>query len=63
MIKKAYQRCINKPNFTSQKIFDKNFVAVHCKKTVLRLNNPFMLDLVFSSLVNYQRTNFIMTMS
>ena len=26
--KKVYQRCVNKPNFLSQKIFDKNFVAV-----------------------------------
>ena len=32
------QRCVNKPNFISQKIFDKNFVAVHCSKTVLTLN-------------------------
>ena len=38
--KKVYQRCGNKPNFISQKIFDKNFVAVHCSKTVLTLNKP-----------------------
>ena len=38
--KKVYQRCVNKPNFISQKIFDKNFVAVHCSKTVLTLNKP-----------------------
>ena len=37
---KIYQRCANKPNFLSQKIFDKNFVAVHCSKTVLTLNKP-----------------------
>ena len=30
--KKVHQRCVNKPNFVSQKILDKNFVAVHCKK-------------------------------
>ena len=38
--KKAYQRCVNKPSFISQKIFDKNFVAAHCSKTVLTLNKP-----------------------
>ena len=38
--KEVYQRCVNKPNFISQKIFDKNFVAVHCSKTVLTLNKP-----------------------
>ena len=35
---KTYLRCANKPNFISSKIFDKNFVAVHCSKTVLTLN-------------------------
>ena len=38
--KKVYQRCVNKPNFISQKTFDKNFVVVHCTKTVLTLNKP-----------------------
>ena len=38
--KKTYRRCVNKPNFISQKIFDKDFVAVHCSKTVLTLNKP-----------------------
>ena len=26
---KGYLRCLSKPNFISQKIFDKNFIAVH----------------------------------
>ena len=26
---KGYLRCVSKPNFISQKIFDKNFFAVH----------------------------------
>ena len=30
----------NKPSFMSQKVFDKNFVAIHCAKTVLKLNKP-----------------------
>ena len=38
--KRTYQRCVNKPNFISQKIFDKNFVTIHCVKTVLTLNKP-----------------------
>ena len=40
MIKKTYQKIVNKSNFISQKIFDKNFVAVHCAKKVLTLNKP-----------------------
>ena len=28
----TYQRCVNKPSFISLRIFDKNFVAVHCSK-------------------------------
>ena len=43
---KKYLRYVNKPNFISQKIFDKNFVAVHCVKTVLTLIN-LILDLLF----------------
>ena len=38
--RKVYQKCVNKPNFISQKIFDKNFVAVRYSKTVLTLNKP-----------------------
>ena len=38
--KKSYLKCVNKPNFLSQKIFHKNYVAVHCAKNVLTLNKP-----------------------
>ena len=38
--KRKYQKIVNKPNFVSQKIIDKNFVAVHCSKKVLTLNKP-----------------------
>ena len=34
MIKK-YQKIVNKSNFISQKIIDKNLVAVHCGKKYL----------------------------
>ena len=37
---KDYLRCVSKPNFISQKIFDKNFIAVHQIKSVLTLNKP-----------------------
>ena len=38
--KKVYQRCVKKPNFISQKVFDKKFVAAHCSKTVMTLGKP-----------------------
>ena len=45
---KHYLRCVSKRNFISQKIFDKNFIAVHQIKSALTLNKPiYMLDLLF----------------
>ena len=35
-----YLRFVSKPNFVSQKIFSKNFIAVHQIKSVLTLNKP-----------------------
>ena len=37
---KDYLRCVSKPNFISQKIFDKNFIVAHQTKSVLTLNKP-----------------------
>ena len=37
---KDYVRCVSKPSLISQKIFSKNFVAVHKIKPVLTLNKP-----------------------
>ena len=37
---KDYLRCVSKPNFTSQKIFDQNVTAVHQIKSVLTINKP-----------------------
>ena len=37
---KDYVKCISKPNFISQKVFSKNFVAIHKIKPVLILNKP-----------------------
>ena len=55
--KKTYLRCFNKPNLISQKFFDKNFVAVHCSKTVLTLNKPIYIGfciLELSKLLMYK---------
>ena len=54
---KNYVRCISKPSFVSQKIFSKNFVAIHEIKPVLILNKPIyvgfsILDL--SKLLMYE---------
>ena len=37
---KDYPSCLSKPNFISQKIFNKNFTSVHQIKSVLTLNKP-----------------------
>ena len=37
---KGYARYVSKPNFFSQKIFRKNFVAIHQIKSVLTLDKP-----------------------
>ena len=37
---KDYVRCVSRPSFVSQKIFSKNFVAIHRIKPVLTLNKP-----------------------
>ena len=57
MTKKTYLRCVNKPSFISEKIFDKNVVAVHCSKTALTLNKPIYVGfciLALSKLLMYQ---------
>ena len=54
---RTYLKCVNNPSFISQKIFDKNFVAVHCVKTVLILNKPIYVGfciLELSKLLMYQ---------
>ena len=48
---KEYLRCVSKPNFISQKIFDKNFIAVHKIKTVLILNKPIYVGFCILELI------------
>ena len=55
--KKTYQKIVNKPNFVTNKMFDKNFVAFHCLKKVLTLNKPIYVGfcvLELSKLLIYQ---------
>ena len=47
---KDYFRSMSKPNFISQKIFSKNFVAVHKIKPVLTLNRPIYIGLIILDL-------------
>ena len=54
---KEYLRCVSKPNFISQKIFDKNVVAVHQMKYVLTLKKPIYVGfsiLELSKLLMYK---------
>ena len=54
---KDYLRCVSKPNFVSQKIFSKNFIAVYQIKSVLTLNKPVYVGfciLELSKLLMYQ---------
>ena len=54
---KRHLKCVNKPNFVSQKIFDKNFVAIHFAKTVLTLKKRISVGfsiLELSKLLMYQ---------
>ena len=55
--KKKYLKIVNRPDFVSQKIIDKHFVAAHCKKKVLTLNKPIYIGfciLELSKLLMYQ---------
>ena len=45
-----YVRCLRKPNFISQKIFNKNFVAIHQIKPILILNKPIYVGFSISDL-------------
>ena len=42
---KDYLRCVSKPNFISQKVFEKSFIAVHQIKSLLTLNKPVYVGL------------------
>ena len=48
-----YVKCISKPIFVSQKIFSKNFVAIHEIKLVLTLNKPIYVGFNILDLSKY----------
>ena len=50
---KDYVKCISKPSFVSQKIFSKNFVAIHEIKPVLTLNKPIYVGFSILGLSKY----------
>ena len=50
---KDYLRCDIRPSFISQKIFSKNFVAIHKIKPVLVLNKPIYLEFSILDLSKY----------
>ena len=55
--KKKYQNIVNKPDFISQKIVDKNLVVVQCNKKILNLSKPIYVgfcSLELSKLLMYQ---------
>ena len=54
---KDYVRCVSKPNFISQKIFSKTFVAIYQIKSVLTLDKPIYVGfsvLELSKLLTYK---------
>ena len=50
---KDYFKCINRPSFVSQKIFSKNFAAIHELKPVLTLNKPIYPEFSILDLIKY----------
>ena len=57
---KDYLKCVIKPNFMSQKIFGKNFIAVHQIKTVLTFNKPIYVGFCILELSKLLMYNCIM---
>ena len=47
---KDYVKCVSRPTFVSQKILDKNLVAIHKVKPVLLLNKPIYVGFCFLEL-------------
>ena len=48
--KKKYLKIVNRSDFVSQKIIDKNFIAVHCEKKCLTLYKPIYVGFRISEL-------------
>ena len=50
---KVVQKLADKPNYDCCKIFDKNLIAVHMKKTKLYFNKPVSLRMSILDLSKY----------
>ena len=50
---KEYKKYISRPNFVSQKIFNKNFVVIHEIKSVLTLDKPIYVGLTILDLSKF----------
>ena len=49
---KDYKKYVSKPSFVSQKVFSKNFVAIHEIKPVITLYKPIYVGL---SILNFSK--------
>ena len=50
---KDYKEYVSKPSFVSEKIFSKNFVAIHEIKSVLTLDKPIYVGFSILDLKSY----------
>ena len=50
---KDYKKYVSKPSFVSQKVFSKNFVAIHEIKPVITLYKPIYVGLSISNFSKY----------
>ena len=55
---KDYVKCVSKPSFVSQKVFSKNFGAIHEIKPLLMLNKPIYVGFSILDLSKYFRYEF-----
>ena len=55
---KVYKKDISKPSFVSQKMFSKNFVAIHEIKPVLTLHKPIYVGFSILDLSKYLMYDF-----
>ena len=55
---KVYEKDISKPSFVSQKMFSKNFVAIHEIKPVLTLHKPIYVGFSILDLSKYLMYDF-----
>ena len=57
---KDYFMCISKPSFVSQKIFSRNFVAIHEIKPVLTINKPIYVEFSILDLSQLLKVNLML---